>query len=96
MRRWGIVFPREADATVHLDVEVGVVEERIEGVDGGDTCGPARTGRGRRSPPEPAVPVAAVASSVATSMLAQWCFHRLEQCDGPPELMTLRGIVSAA
>ena len=79
----GVVLPREADAAVHLDVEVGVLEEGRQGERGGDRGGQlelVEIAGGRGS----GVPTAAVASSAATSMSAQWCFTAWNMPMGRP------------
>ena len=67
-----VVLPREPDAAVHLHVQVGAQVGRGAGEGRGDRRGVralVATGRRRAA----ASQTAAVASSVATAMLAQWC-----------------------
>jgi hypothetical protein len=80
----GVVLPGEADAAVHLDVELGV--------EVGGRASPAWPRSAAVydswSPPVAAARAAshtaAVASSTATSMLAQWCLTAWYMAMGRP------------
>ena len=83
----GVVLPRDGDAAVHLGVQVGAQIGGRCRQRGGDRRRVASAGR-RRSPTHGrASHTALVASSVATTMLAQWCLTAWYMAIGRPNWM---------
>ena len=80
----GVVLPGEADAAVHLDVELGAEVGGRDGQRGRRGRARPRTGGRRPRPARAASHTEAVASSVATIMLAQWCLTAWNVAMGRP------------
>ena len=78
------MLPREADAAVHLHAEVGALVGRRQRRARRRSPRRTRTGRRRRPLRGAASHTAAVASSVATAMLAQWCLTAWNMAIGRP------------
>ncbi len=78
------MLPRDPDAAVHLGVEVGAQVGGGRGERRRDRGGVGELVAARRSRPCAASHTALVASSVATSMLAQWCFTAWNIAIGRP------------
>ena len=85
-----VVLPGEPDPAVHLDVEAGVARRGRDRERRRDRRGVAELivvsvgARSAASAARPASQVAAVASSAATSMLAQWCLTAWKVAIGRP------------
>ena len=78
------MLPRHGDTAVHLGVEVGALVAGRQRQRGGHRRGVGELVAARPSAARAASHTAAVASSAATAMLAQWCLTAWNVAIGRP------------